>query len=211
MSIAFRAALAAVVLVSVSAYVRADDKDEIKQSGAAFANALNKGDAKEAKKHVLSDPDTEKFIDAMVPLSAARTKLIDASVAKFGEQGRTIAGGPRAGQAPQYTAKDFDDAQIDVHGDTATVTSKSGGKPVNFKKEGGTWKINLTDAIPHEQLDRVVQIMPKMAIAMNDTAGEIKDGKYQTVVEARRGLGQHMAAVMGFPGGPADGPPSRQR
>ena len=72
MSIAFRAALAAVVLMSVCASVRADDKDEIKESGAAFANALNKGDAREAKKHVLSDPDTEKFIDAMVPLSAAR-------------------------------------------------------------------------------------------------------------------------------------------
>jgi hypothetical protein len=210
MSIAFRAALAAVVLVSVSAYVRADDKDEIKQSGAAFANALNKGDAKEAKKYVLSDPDTEKFIDAMVPLSAARTKLVDASVAKFGEQGRTIVGA-RTGQTPQYTAKDFDDAQIDVQGDTATVTSKKGGQPVKFKKEGGTWKIDLAEAIPHQQLDRVVQIMPKMATAMNDTAGEIKDGKYQTVVEARRGLGQHMAAAMGYPGGPADGPPSRQR
>ena len=120
--------------------------------------------------------------------------------------------GPSRGpQTPQYTAKDFDDAKIDVHGDTATVTSKNGGKPVNFKKEGGTWKIDLAEAIPHQQLDRVVEMMPKMATAMNDTTSEIKDGKYQTVVEARRGLGQHMAAAMGFQRGPTDGPPSRQR
>ena len=150
----------------------------------------------------------------MVPLAGARTKLIDASVAKFGEQGRSIMGATRGPGTPQYTAKDFDDAQIDVHGDTATVTSKNGGKPVTFKKEGGSWKIDLAEAIPHQQLDRVVQIMPKMTTAMNDTAGEIKEGKYATVVEARRGLGQHMAAAMGFPGGAPggqDGPPSRQR
>ena len=59
-------ALAAVILAGAAASVRADAKDDIKESGAAFANALNKGDAKEAKKYVLPNPDSEKFIDALV-------------------------------------------------------------------------------------------------------------------------------------------------
>ena len=140
MSIAFRAALAAVILAGAAASVRADAKDDIKESGASFANAVNKGDAKEAKKYILPDPDAEKFIDALVPVSAARTKLVDASVAKFGEQGKSIMGPARGPQTPHYTAKDFDEAQIDVQGDTAIATAKNGGRPVKFKQEGGTWK-----------------------------------------------------------------------
>lgn len=205
MSIAFRSALAAVVLMSGAALARADEKDDIKQSGAAFANAVNQGDAKEAKKHILPDPDSEKFIDALVPVSAARAKLVDASVAKFGEQGRSIGGASRGPQGPQYTAKDFDDAQIDVRGDTAIVTSKKGGNPVKFKKEGGTWKIDFAEFVPHQQLERLVEMMPKMATAMNETTGEIKDGKYPTVMAARQGLGRNMAAAMGVPGGPPGG------
>lgn len=203
MSIAFRAALAGLILAGAATTVRADAKEDIKASGAAFANAINKGDAKDAKKYVLPNPDTDKFIDAMAPMSAAHKNLVDAAVSKFGEEGKTIAGG-RGPQGPQYTAKDFDNAEIDINGDTAIVRAKNGGgKPVTFKKQDGTWKIDFAEFMPPKpQLERMLQILPKMATAMNDTATEIKDGKYQTVLEARRGLGQHMAQAMGFPGAP---------
>jgi hypothetical protein len=208
MSIAFRAALAAVVVMSVTALSRADEKEDIKKSGQAFAKALHDGNIKEAKQYAVSDSKSQTFIDAIAPVTVAREKMVDAAVAKFGDEGKSIFGGPRAGQAaaaPQYNPKDFDDAQFEVNGDTATVRTKNADRPLKFKKEGGTWKVDLTNSLSDEQLDRVIEMMPKVATAMDQTTADIKDGKYKTATEARQGLGRHMAAAMGFGG--AGGPP----
>ena len=208
MSIAFRAALAAVVLMSGAAFVRADDKDDIKKSGQAFAKALHEGNAKEAKTYTASGPTNEKFIDVLVPVTQASAKLTDASVAKFGDEGKTIIGGGRGPGAPQYSnsPKDFDDAQIDVQGNTAKVTPKtSGGKALTFKKEGGMWKVDVADTLTADQVDQIVAFMPQITTAMNQTTGEIKDGKYQNVADARQGFGRHVAAAMGLPGGQPGG------
>lgn len=215
MSIVFRAALAATVLAGCAAFVRADAKDDIKQSGVAFAKALHEGDIKQAKNYAVADSKTSRFIDALAPVTAAREKMIDASVAKFGDSGKTIIGeGRGAAATPQYSPKDFDDAQIDVQGDTATLrpkndTTAGANKSLKFRKEGGTWKVDLGGTLTDEQLDRIVQFMPKVTTAMDETTGEIKDGKYQNVTQARQALGRHMAAAMGYNGAPGGRPGTR--
>jgi hypothetical protein len=99
----------------------------------------------------------------------------------------------------------FEDAEINVTGDTATVTFKNAPRPVVFKKDGGAWKIDFSEIAHQDQVERGLPIMEKMTTAMNDTAKDITDGKFATVQEAQAGLRQKMAAAISFPSGGAGG------
>jgi len=203
--------LAALVIVTCAAtFVRADDKDDIKAAGKAFAEAMRKGDVAAAKKHVLTSERSGKFLDVVGDVTKAKKKLTDASVAKFGEEGKSIVNqNPgMVGNTPPGHA--FEDADVEVTGDTAVVTPKTAqGKPVNFKKDGGEWKLDFTSVASETQIERGLPIMQKMATAMNETSTEISDGKYENVEAAKLGLRQKMMAALmpnGVPG--AGAPPS---
>jgi hypothetical protein len=217
MATPLRSILAALVLITcAAAYVRADDKDDIKAAGKAFSEAMRNGDVATAKKHVLTNEKSAKFMEVVGDVTKAKKKLTDASVAKFGEDGKSIVNqNPgMVGNTPNDHA--FDDADIEVTGDTAVATPKTGrSKPVNFRKAGGEWKLDFTSVASETQIERGLPIMQKMATAMNDTATEISDGKYESVESAKMGLRQKMMAALmpnGAPGAgsPPAGPPSNQ-
>ena len=102
----------------------------------------------------------------------------------------------------------YDDADIEVNGDSATVTPKT-GKPVMFKKDGGEWKADFTELAHQDQVERGLPLMAKMASVMKETAGEIGDGKYDTAQAAKAGFHQKLAAAMGFPTGPSGRAPGQ--
>jgi hypothetical protein len=203
-----RNSIAALIVITLATvYAKADDKADIKASGKAFRDAMVAGDAATAKKHLVSDEKSEKFVNTLVELVAARKKLTDAAVAKFGEDGKSIVGQNRA-PGPDMDGK-FDDADIEVNGNTAIVTPKT-GKPVTFKKDGGDWKIDFSEMAHQDQIERGLPIMGKMATVMKETAGEINDGKYDTVQAAKAGFHQKLAAAMGFPTGAPGRSPAGQ-
>lgn len=210
MSAHIRSTLCALlVLASATAFARAGDKDDIKESIKSLAVALNNGDGPTAKKHVVSDDNNQKLIETLTKVTKANRDLQDAAVAKFGDEGKTLGGNRMGPKAPQFD-KDFDDAQITVNGDTATVTGKAEGNahPATFKKEDGTWKLDLLATAPSvAQLGQQAGMMGKMADVMNEVTGEIKDGKYSSVQEAKQGLYQKLAAAMGAGRPGAGGPP----
>ena len=213
MSTSLRTLLSTLVIVICAApFVRADDKDDIKAAGKAFGDAMRSGDVVAAKKHVLTTEKSEKFLDVLADLTKAKNKLTDASVAKFGEDGKGIVNQGPGMMANSPTDHTFDDADIEVKGDTALVTPKApAAKPVNFKKEGGEWKLDFTAVASDTQMERGLPIMQKMATVMNDTAAEIHDGKYESVDAAKLGLRQKMIAALmpnGAPGGRPTAPPS---
>jgi hypothetical protein len=212
------ALVAAIALLGCAAsFAHADDAADIRASGKAFSQAMNKGDVAEARNHAITDEKTKKFLGVLVEISSATHKLTEAAVAKFGDEGKGIAPQGRMGNNAQEIAKKMDEARIEVNGDTATVQApdeKQGqqNQPVKFKKSGGAWKLDFTN-IPHEdQLARGLPFMSKMATVMNETTADIKDGKYKTVEEAKAALHQKLAAALGFgarPGRPAGPPPNQ--
>ena len=210
---------AAAIVGSTASFILADARDDIRAAGNAFADAIRQGKFEDAKKHAVTDEKSEKFLDGMTKFVHARQTLSDAAVAKFGDEGKTMM--PQAANAPgpRFDQK-WNDAKIEVNGDTAVVTPKNppennepsgpGARaprmqpqPVKFRKDGGEWKIDLTQ-LPHmEQMERGMPMLEKMSTVMSEVGGEIKDGKYQNVNEAKQALHQKMMAAMGYgPGGP---------
>src|SRR5438270_282204 len=69
-------------------------------------------------------------------------------------------------------------------------------EPVHFKKDGGTWKIDMTQVRGLDQMDKFKAFAPKMAKAMTELADEIKDNKYKTVADAQRAMSEKMKALV---------------
>jgi hypothetical protein len=188
--------------------VHADAKDDIKQSAESFGKAVRTGDTAAAHKYAITDEQTSKLLDAMTHLTKAHQKMADAAVAKFGDEGKSLGGNNMARNQPQQFTKNLNDADIQVNGDTATVTSKDQrGQQVVFKKDGGIWKLDMTQFPNKEQMQQGLPMWDKMATAMSEVGDEIKAGKYNTAQEAKTALGQKMIAAMrsmapGAPGAP---------
>src|SRR6202030_608941 len=100
-----------------------------------YGQAMREGDAATAKRAVTNvDP---RVIDALAALGASRLRAIDAAVAKFGDDGKTVAGGSALPYGEEFD-KMLDDADVKIDGDTATVTQKAkDAVPIALKREGG--------------------------------------------------------------------------
>jgi len=184
-------------LVFAGSAARADDLADIRNSGKSFAQALRDGDAVTAKHYAVSDPTTDKALDVMAEITKARKTLIDAAVAKWGDEGKNVTvGGPNESRT-EAVQTDFQNAKIDVKGDTATVTSKEGtdSRPVYFKRDGGVWKIELAKLANFAQITRSASAVHMISDAYTATAGEIRDGKYKTVQDAKLGVRQNLQAA----------------
>jgi len=183
-------------------YCRADDVSDIKASGRAFSEAMRNNDIPAAKKHAILSEKQETLLANWAAFNSSREKLTKAAVDKFGDEGKDIVA-QRQGRQPQldFDKSKFDNADIKVTGDTAVVTSKDPDhrEIARFKNDGGKWKLDFKDNPNMERAAQSAPVLEKLAGVYNDVAGEIKDGKYKSVQEARRALGTKMAALFARP------------
>ncbi len=157
-----------------------------------YGKAMREGDAATAKRAVTNvDP---KIIDALAASGASRQRAIDAAVAKFGDDGKTVAGGSALPYGEAFE-KMLDEAEVKIDGDTATVTQKPNDAttqktkdavPIVLKREGGDWKIDYSELTRSGDLMRLVPVMNAISTVNDELADEIKSGKYATAAEATR-------------------------
>lgn len=162
----------------------------------AYGKAMRDGDAGAAKRAVTNaDP---KVVEALAAMGSSRRRIIDAAAAKFGDDGKTVAGGSVLPYGQQFD-KMLDDAEVKIDGDTATVTQKTGDAiPITLKRVGGDWKIDYSDITKRGDLIQMLPLMTAMATANDELADEIKSGKYATAADAKKAHDQKMQqAIMG--------------
>ena len=188
-------ALAATTVLLAGSRVRADDAADIRASGKAFVEAFTAGDAAGAKKYAVTDAKSDKFLDIWSEIAKANKALTDAAVAKFGDAGNQVAASGGMGMQKPQILSHFENAKIDVSGDTAVVTPTT-GKPVKMKKDGGRWKIDFTNDASFDRVDQQAAVLTKMAEANNKSAQEISSGKYSTVDEAKVGVRANLIAAI---------------
>jgi hypothetical protein len=182
-------AVAAVLMAGTK--VRADATSDIKDSGRAFLDAMTAGDLPAMNKYSVTDDKSEKFLEVWSEVAKANKKMVDAAVSKFGDDGNQITNSSGMGMRKPQIIQHFENAKIDVNGDTAVVTPTT-GKPVNMKKDGGKWKVDLTNQDQFAKIDQQVVFFHKMAEANAKSAQEISDGKYKTLDEAKAGVRNNM-------------------
>lgn len=154
-------------------------KDVVK----AYGQAMRDGDAAAARRVVTNAEP--KLIDALAGLGGSRRRIIDAAVAKFGESGKTVAGGSVLPYGQQFD-KMLDEADVKIDGDTATVAQKGrDAVPITLKRVDGEWKIDYSQITQRGDLIQMLPLMNAMAAANDELADEIKSGKYASAADAK--------------------------
>jgi hypothetical protein len=155
--------------------------------------------------------DEEKSLEMIVQLRGAQKKMVDAAVAKFGDEGKSlyqqgaaavaVGGGgltrPRR-HVRRGNAKRIDDAEVKTEGDTATVTPR---RPVHAPEED---RLRLEGG--HVADGRLTRMRRTGHGA--DDAEDVhrprqrhRRGKYKSVDEARTAMREKMMALARRGGG----------
>jgi len=175
----------------------AQDLSTPKSAAMVFAKALETGDAAGAKSAAVTDEKSAAFIDAMADLIKGSKKLKEASIAKFGDEGKDLAG-----TDDMDISKEINDADVKEEGDTATiVTKKDPSKPLTLKKAGGNWKVDISSVMAGEDIEKAMPTFKAMGTAMNEMAGEINEGKHVNAEAAKQALAMKMMAAFAGAGG----------
>jgi hypothetical protein len=197
---------AILLILAAPVTVCASDESDVKDAAKSFATGLAKGDADQTKQYATSDANTVAIIDGLAPIVAASHRLHDAAVDKFGKDGERLAQNP-GGNMSEWS-KRADQSAARITGDTATLSaredpadksqasSQSQPQPLHLKKEGGKWKVDLAGTPNAQSMKQQAPLFKAMAKAMDETAGEVKDGKYQNVNQAQAALRQKVAAAV---------------
>jgi hypothetical protein len=219
-------ALLAFLLVGRAPIARAADDSTPKGAAESFFKALETGDADKAKALATGDEKQMKMLDLLVPLVGNFKKMEQSAVKKWGEEGKKILQGDGPGSAPSFDMdSELKNAKVEEKGEVATITpaKKEEGKesdPMKLKKVGGKWKIDMAAMPNSEGMDdpNAQKVLKGMGDIAKTMAGEIDQGKYKTVLEAKEAFGQKMLPLIfgalgnqppgaGVPGAPAGTPP----
>jgi hypothetical protein len=205
--------LVGILVLGVTALAaRAADLSTPQAAAKAFSQAVFTGDVDGAKAAAMtSSPDEEKSLEMIVQLRGAQKKMVDAAVAKFGDEGKSLyqqggRGGGGGGNAPapatsvEEIAKRIDDADVKTEGDTATVTPKE-GRPTHLKKSGSDWKVDMSQMEGLTRLAQNPDMVDTMQKMYTELASDIDAGKYKSVDEARTAMREKMMALRGGGGG----------
>jgi hypothetical protein len=160
---------------------RADDAADVKAAARAFVEAAQIPDVAKMKQSVTSASGA--VIDSMAAYITASQKMNAAAQAKFNQN---VQENPFS---PQLLEK-YDGADVKVDGDTAILTPKTEANskspqppPLTFKRENQGWKLDMmASGLPAETLNKGYLARASAAL---ETAGEISDGKYASVGDAR--------------------------
>lgn len=190
------AAVAVVVAwaLGAAAGCNKNDLSTPKSAAKSFAKAMEAGDAEAAK--AASTGGDPKMIESMAKVAGNMKKLKEAAVSKFGEEGKSIGGGPGGkGDGLSEMVKQVDESTEQITGDTATLTPKGGGEVLKMKKVNGDWKMDVSQ-LGGGMAQLGAGMFDAMAKAAAETTDEINAGKYKTAKEAQTALGMKMVGAM---------------
>ena len=165
-----------------------------KAAAVSFARAVRDNDMAAARAVSTGTEEHYRMLESISSLFAGMKNYEAAAVAKFGEAGKS-AGMPVPDMVGETEASD-----VTAEGDSATLINpqKPNAKdPMKLTKKDGQWKVDLASMPMNEQDKQAVAAAPKMRKVLDETAAEIKAGKYKTVQEAQQAMGMKMQAAMG--------------
>jgi hypothetical protein len=197
------AALTVVLIAALAAPTRAAEVDPKGPKGVAlaFAQALAAGNTADMRQHSIGSDQDRQAMDTLARMVGSFAELSSAAVARFGEEGKDLA---QPGQADKMF-KAIRDGAEQIDRDRATIVLES-GEPIQLKKVDGAWKIDLAQIPKREEIYKLVPIYSTMAEVAQQTAMEVKGGRYKSVEEARKALGSRMLSALAGTNAPATAP-----
>ena len=193
----------ALLLVSASAAVAAPapapeqaDRSTPKAAAVTLFKAITAGDRNTVAAGFFANGDEQRALaSAMADMIVAGKKLGDAAKEKFGQAADPIG---RGMLDPDDLSKLEDATVVETGGDAAVLTVPDQPRPMSFRKQGGEWKLVVTDfggAAP-ANIAKQTRLVRAMADAITAAANDIAAGKYKSPDEATFAIQQSLHQVM---------------
>ncbi|HEY8747388.1 MAG TPA: hypothetical protein VIM11_05405 [Tepidisphaeraceae bacterium] len=172
------------------------DLSSPKKAATAFALALQKGDFAALKGVTTGGADDYKLMQSVTGMTAAANKLHDAIVSRFGaEEGKKI---PLTTGEPGDIPRQIEESDEKVEGNSASITKKgaAAGNSVKLKKDGGVWKVDLSQFPQKDQIVLQAPMLDTTGKVLAQAATDVSAGKYKSATEASQDVQQRMMAAM---------------
>jgi hypothetical protein len=164
-----------------------------KYKAISFAQAVQANDMATVRAVSTGSDAQYKTVEAMSLVFSAIRDYESAAVEKFGDAGKN-----KEMSLPDVVAE-AKGSDVKTEGDTATLVNpkKPGDKhPMKLVKKDGKWYVDLS-SMPVDGQTRVMSASaPRMKKALDETAAEVRAGKFKTAQEAQAALGARMQAAV---------------
>jgi hypothetical protein len=179
------------LLMIVTPSARADDVADVKATAAQYADAVAARDV--AKMKASSTAGSARFVERFVAMIQSFQKLNDAGMSRFKRRITENDFAPR-------THAEIDAADVNVTGDTATLTFKSDParppeRPTVLKREGDAWRVDFVAGMRSDP-EKLLAFLDASAKAANEIADELKSGKYASVEETQAAMRQKVSDTL---------------
>ena len=155
------------------------DLSNPKSTAVSFAKAVQSNDMAAAKAASTGSDEQYKMVEAMGQMMSGFKNYESAAVAKFGDAGKSGPG--HAGRGRGHRGLGSQDGRRHRHADQPQEAGRQ--EPDEAGEEGRQWKVDLA-SMPDGRADQRWRRPPrKMKKALDETAAEIKAGKYKTPQE----------------------------
>ena len=164
-----------------------------KSRAVSFAKAIQANDIAAARAASTGSDEQYKTFEAMSQVFAALRNYEAAAIAKFGQAARS-----KEMSMPDVVAE-VEACNVMTVGDTATMVNpkKPGDKnPMKLVKKGRKWYVDLASMPVDAQTKAMSASAPRIKKAVDETATEIRAGKYKTPQEAQAALSMRMLGAV---------------
>jgi hypothetical protein len=160
-------------------------------AAAAFATALDSGDAAGARAASVGTDQDQQVVEKMAHVAGEMRSLHDAAAAKFGD-----AAAAQIVQKPASISESIKGAAVKIEGDGATLTPKNASDTtLHLLRTGGQWKVDIAALTRGQDLAAAMPMFDTIARAANDTAMEIRAGSIKSVDQARAAMAERLAPL----------------
>jgi len=172
------------------------DRSTPKAAAVTLFKAITAGDREAVAAGFFAGNDEQRALAAaMADVIVSGKKLGDAAKQKFGDAADPIG---RGMLDPDDLSKLEDATVVETSPDAVVLTVPDQPRPMSFRRQGGEWKLVVTDfgGAAQQNIVKQTRLVRAMADAIEAAAAEIAANKYKTPEEATFAIQQSLHQVM---------------
>ena len=152
----------------------APDLSSPKAAYKSYHQALQAGDVEAIKSCVVADEKRIGLLVGQIAYAKAERRFRDATIKAFPAADKQLPDPAAAMLAA------IEKAEVKIEGDRAMIRTAADDTPIELKKNGDAWKLDLNTLYSDEDVANVAKFRTAVADVMDGMLGDIDAGKFST-------------------------------
>ena len=153
-----------------------------RSAATVFTRAVETGDADTAKSAAFAGGIEVEWVEAMTSAMRGMKTLLSATEKKFGAESNLLV----AQRGMLTFSQSLRDAEVQMNGDRATITSGPSKTTLFLKNIDGKWKIDVGALTRGQDISGLVKHLRALGQVAPQVSADVEAGKFRTVKEIER-------------------------